>query len=147
MTIEEIRAALKEEIKEHKPAKREEHQTDFSYTIPDFKIGNFMYDVYLGFNNKKLSEVLVRLKDGQNKYGCFLDLDDSLKKKYGSPTSSKDEEDKKFTDVWSESKSREWILKTTIIRLNYLYLWCYKETNATTNIQYQYRKDTSTDKL
>jgi len=140
MTIDEIRTALKDEVKEIVPENRREHATDFTYTIPVFKIGDFTFEVYMAFDIQKgLNAVLVRLKDGQNYYKCFADHENTLRKKYGNPSPSKEDFDDRHTKV----KTIEWITKDTIIRLNYATLG---SSNKSTYIIYQSRGDTEIDK-
>ncbi len=109
MTLEQVRAKVKENIIEIPEQERGQIiRKNFSYYIPDFVIGKDSYEVFLSFNSKKgLDEVLLRLKKGQDYYASFLYLEDELKKKYGSPSASK-------------NSIEEWITKDTSISLNYV---------------------------
>jgi hypothetical protein len=140
MTIDEIRTALKDEVKEIVSENRREHATDFTYTIPVLKIEDFIFEVYMAFDTRKrLNAVLVRLRNGQNYHKCFLDLENDTKKKFGNPSPPKEN----FDDRSSKVKTIEWITKDTIIRLNYATLG---SSNKATNIIYQSRGDTEIDK-
>ena len=145
MTIDEIRAVLKEDIKQIAPENRKRYKTDYTYTIPDFKIGNFSFDVSMAFDPQKgLKEVMLTKKDGPDHYACFLELEDALKKKYGNPSSSTDQDKIK---MGSQMRSREWVTQHTLIRLNHIVLWFSNKAHETTNIIYQSRGDTEADKL
>ena len=132
-------------IKQIAPENRKRYKTDFTYTIPDFKIGKFSFDVYMAFDPQKgLNEVMVTKKDEADHYACFLELENALKKKYGNPSSAKDQDKIK---MGSQMRSREWATQDTLIILNHVVLWFSNKAHKTTNIIYQSRGDTEADKL
>jgi len=144
MTLDEIRTVLREEIKEITPENRGDLKDYFTHMISDFKIGNFTFDVYLGFDAKKeLNNVLVILDDKQDKWQCFVELERSLKKKYGSPSLAETSENEEFD---YDQEIREWLLKNTFVQLSYLKYGFGNEIEFT-QISYQPRKDTSIDKI
>lgn len=139
MSPEEVSAVLDDTIALVPQQDRRKYATEYQYTISDFKIGNFSFTVYLAFNSGKgLSDVMVTKNGESDHYGCFLELEDALKKKYGRPSSVEDE-DKKLS---SQLHSREWLTQATIIRLNNITLWINSKPYDTTNILYSARSGT-----
>jgi len=118
MSPEEVSAALGDTIVPVPQQDRRKYNTEYQYTISDFKIGNFSFSVYLAFKSGKgLNDVMVTTKKGEgDHYACFLELEDALKKKYGSPSSSaEDENDKQLS---FKLRYREWLTQASIIKLN-----------------------------
>ena len=114
MTIDQIRAALTEEVV---LIPKEKNQPADYYGIRNFAIGECPFDVGFFFDQKeKLNKVVLSMK-GKDSYRCFLKLEDELTKKYGTPTLIKDDEDRRFH---SAMHKREWMTEDTRIELNHV---------------------------
>lgn len=137
MTPEEVSAALGDAIVPVPQQDRGKYKTEYQYTIPDFEIGNFSFSVYLAFKpGKGLNDVMVTKKGQDDHFACFLELEHSLKKKYGSPSFIEDKDNMKFG---SQSCSREWLTQASIIKLNNITLWIGGKPHYTTNVIYSAR--------
>jgi hypothetical protein len=136
MTIEQIRAVITEDIKQNKES---------SYSIPDFKIGDFSFKIQLEFDdNNGLNKVMAVLKQGQDNNKCFLDLEDELKKKYGAPTNVENKDTPRFS---ASHKMREWITEDTILTLIHIVLGFGGKVHQETNIIYKARQSVTSDRL
>ena len=137
MTPEEINAALGNKIVPVPQQDRGKYDTEYQYTIPEFKIGKFSFSVYLAFKSGKgLTDVMVTKKGQSDHFACFLELEDALKKKYGSPSSVEDDVNMKKS---SQFRSREWLTQSSVIKLNNITLWIDSKPHFTTNVLYSAR--------
>ena len=144
MTAEEVSATLGDSII---PLSQQDRKRfpDFEYTMSDFQIGKYSFEVYFAFASVGLNKVMVRKKGQGEYYACFLHLEDSLKKKYGSPSDVKDDDRKRD----AQSHTREWLTQGSIIALNNVTLWIGGKPYETTNVIYSSRRtlDAAGDKL
>jgi hypothetical protein len=137
MTPEKVSAAIGIKITPASEQDMRNYKTEYQYIIPDFKIGNFAFSVYLAFKpGKGLNDVMVTKKGQDEHFACFLELEDSLKKKYGTPSAVEDDDNMRMN---SQSHSREWLTQSSVIKLNHIVLWIQGKPHYTTNVLYSAR--------
>lgn len=123
---------------------RTRHRTYPTYTS-QIKIGGHEYRINFGIHAEGLDEVLIRSnrsrKNHSYHYEAFLDLKESLTKKYGSPIDSEKNERGS-----SSSEEVKWLTEDSFISLFYVVLG--SPTSSTyTGIQYKPRSSSSLNKF
>lgn len=144
MSVDEVNKSLGDTIVKTKDGDGEYKNIKYQYVLPNFKIGSFSFSVYFAFKSgDRLYDIMVKKEGGDRYYACFLELEDSLIKKYGKPFSVKDEDNRRFQ---SQMRSREWMTEDSVITLNNAAIWVDKRAHEITNIFYSAR-ESGDDKL
>ena len=124
MTIEGIESVISEDITEIHMSEKGASGRDYSHEICDFTILGYYFTVRFAFNDEQLEGILVRLYNDQNAYACFRDLEGELKRKYGSPSESKDPDTNlggslREKGIYGDTYLREWVTDDSVIELSH----------------------------
>lgn len=143
MTVDEVRAVLQENVVPAPPEKWKATKGEKAFMIPNFMVGDFEFEVYMDFDaSGKLRQTTLVMKKGTgDHYKCFLELEASLKSKYGQPSPVKDD------NRPSVVRTREWIVPSTVIVLSYWHFPMGKDSSEFTQINYQARKTGAAERL
>jgi hypothetical protein len=147
MTIKEIRAVMTRQIKEIPENLKDKLTEGASYYSPNYTIGKHTFNVAFMFDDQERLKAVYLHYVGDNTMGCFVNIKDELKKKYGKPSDEKDDDLNQELKEGSCEKVAEWVTPDTLISVRYSMIVVNKTIHEFMTIGYQARVSESADKL